>query len=319
MRNLLVTVAAMVFIGASFTACSSTGEGEELDPTVAAAPAEAGENGAIAEGEAPVNNEGGVVANGEAAPSENAAAGNELQNLVQDGASNAAGTPSEANAGAPAAAGEDPFAAAANTAAPEPVPADAGVAAADPFQPAPEAPPAEVAPESSIAPVPAEVAAAPAVAESPAPVEVRGGVLPEMGTKMPYYIQRGDTLALIAQKIYGNKNKWKSLAEENNIKDPSLIYAGDVVLYTLSENTKGFAEKYESAPVQTVKVAQGDSLSTIAEKVLGNAGEWRTLWKANPQIKNPDVISAGMVLNYRNVRQVAALENEAAAVVVMNE
>jgi hypothetical protein len=49
------------------------------------------------------------------------------------------------------------------------------------------------------------------------------------------------------------------------------------------------------APKQYV-VQRGDSLWTIASRFLKNPWEWKELWHANPQIKNPNHLYAGAVL-----------------------
>lgn len=137
------------------------------------------------------------------------------------------------------------------------------------------------------------------VAEAPAAPAAAGGYVPENGSKMAYYIQKGDSLGSIAQKIFGDKAKWKELAAANNLQDPNKIYAGDALYYTVSDSSRGFADKYEAAPRQSVTVAQGDTLSSISAKVYGSQGSWRTLWKENPQVKNPDLLSVGQTLFYR--------------------
>ena len=306
-----------------------------------------GENGAV-----PAEGEAAATANN-AAPANNAAAGSELQNLVNDGSGNAAGA-APADPGLNNAAGQDPFAANASNATATP-PENGAAApegesavtnpAADPFGPtatnsAPVADGAAAIPENPTAPVNpsadpaleagAETAAAPTADESgagaPAPVSdasaggaASPGYVPENGAKMAYYIQKGDTLGTIAQKIYGSKGKWKQLQQENNLSDPHKIYAGDVVYYTVDNSSKGFADKYEGASKQSVTVAQGDSLSSISAKVFGSQGSWRTLWKQNPQVKNPDVIKVGMVLQYTAPQSVVTVAEASQEVTAEND
>jgi nucleoid-associated protein YgaU len=175
---------------------------------------------------------------------------------------------------------------AADAAAADPMAADG--AAADPFA----APAGDVASES----VPTTDGAAAPMVSTPA---AAGGYVPENGSKMAYYVQKGDTLGSIAQKILGSKAKWQELAQANNLQDPNKIYAGDALYYTLSDASRGFADQYEGAARQTVSVGQGDTLSTISDKVFGSQGSWRTLWKENPQVTNPDRIFPGQTLFYR--------------------
>jgi nucleoid-associated protein YgaU len=129
--------------------------------------------------------------------------------------------------------------------------------------------------------------------------------LPEQGSKMAYYVMRGDTLGTIAQKIYGSRSKWKALQSENSLADANKIYPGDVIYYTLNESSQAFAQGYEMGARQFHTVAAGDTLSRIASKYYGTQGAWRTLWKENPQILNPDRIRVGTTLSFRVSSKVA--------------
>ena len=49
--------------------------------------------------------------------------------------------------------------------------------------------------------------------------------------------------------------------------------------------------------VRTVTVKEGDSLSKIAKRELGDADKWHAIYDANrDKIKNPDLIHPGQVL-----------------------
>jgi len=52
-----------------------------------------------------------------------------------------------------------------------------------------------------------------------------------------YEIQKGDSLWKIAQKFYGDGNKWKKIFEDNKevIKDPDKIYPGQKIRIVLEE------------------------------------------------------------------------------------
>jgi len=45
-------------------------------------------------------------------------------------------------------------------------------------------------------------------------------------TKNKYVVQKGDSLALIAQKVYGDRNAWVRIAQANNLASPDLIEVG---------------------------------------------------------------------------------------------
>ena len=234
--------------------------------------------------------EGGAALNGDASSNANA-------NALAGEMSPADAPPSDNSAFASAADANtfNPFAAGANAAAPVPTNA------------APEAPydAASLAPASE---APATQATATTSSEATGESEAAPSgptSLPEMGSKMAYYVMRGDTLGAISQKIYGSRGKWKSLQTENGLVDANKIYPGDVIYFTLNEASKAFAEKYEMGSRQIYTVSQGDSLSRLAAKFYGTQGAWRALWKENPQILNPDRIRVGMVLSYRAANKVA--------------
>lgn len=48
--------------------------------------------------------------------------------------------------------------------------------------------------------------------------------------KKTYTIVRGDNLWSLAVKEYGDGYRWKDIAETNNLTDPNLIHAGDVLM-----------------------------------------------------------------------------------------
>jgi nucleoid-associated protein YgaU len=53
----------------------------------------------------------------------------------------------------------------------------------------------------------------------------------------------------------------------------------------------------ESATARTYTVVKGDSLSKIAQRLLGDADRWREIHDANrDQIRDPDLIQPGQVL-----------------------
>ena len=330
-RSYLLPAVAAIILAVGTVACSSTGDEE---PTPALEEAASGEesssgnaanNAAAGESaDASANTEAANTAKpeGEAAASNNPI-GNELNNAIggNSSAANAgdsmpdggAALNGDAGSNANALGGETSPAAApksdnsavasaadANTA--NPFAAGANAAAAVPTNAAPESPAA------AADPAPATEASATTSSEATGVSEAAPSgptSLPEMGSKMAYYVMRGDTLGAISQKIYGSRGKWKALQTENGLVDANKIYPGDVIYFTLNEASKAFAEKYEMASRQIYTVSQGDSLSRLAAKFYGTQGAWRALWKENPQILNPDRIRVGMVLSYRTANKVA--------------
>jgi nucleoid-associated protein YgaU len=197
----------------------------------------------------------------------------------------------EAELAAPAATPAAIPAAVAQQAAPASSPAVVAAAPQEvPVQTAPEAP-VPVSPfVAASEPAPSTPSAPTVVAES---ATVSPGALPEEGSLLPYVVQKGDTLANIAKKILGSRSSWVELAKINNLKDPSRIYAGDVVLYRLNGASKTFAARNEVSGRRVVTVEPGETLWTIAARELGDPAAWRKLWKNNPSIQDPNVIHAG--------------------------
>lgn len=129
------------------------------------------------------------------------------------------------------------------------------------------------------------------------------------GGDASYVVRSGDTLALIAEKIYGTPKFYKDLAQQNGIAAPYRIYPGDEIKFSASnKKSMAFAKKLKGSK-KTVKVQAGDTLSSIAAKVFGSAYAWKTLAAYNKdKISNPNQISKGMVLAYVDFGDGAAAE-----------
>lgn len=100
-----------------------------------------------------------------------------------------------------------------------------------------------------------------------------------------YKIQKGDTLSEIAQKF---NTTVSHLAEINNIKNPNLIYAGEIIVVSHNHNN---TEKENNA-TNTYTIKRGDTLWGIANKFNTTVNK---LVQLN-NIKNPNLIYAGEVI-----------------------
>jgi nucleoid-associated protein YgaU len=134
-------------------------------------------------------------------------------------------------------------------------------------------------------------------APAAAPVSTVAG-LPEMGSKMAYVVEAGDTLGKIATKVYGDQKRWKDISDLTGLSNPNHIYPGDVVFYTLEDSSSQFAASYEGMPRGKETVQQGDTLASIAKRVYGSSRSWRHIWRQNDNIDNPDKLTAGMTVFY---------------------
>ncbi len=138
-----------------------------------------------------------------------------------------------------------------------------------------------------------------------------GPGLPELGSKMSYIVQKGDTLAKIASRIYGDSNKWTEIANFTGLANPRLIYPGDVVYYQLTEQSMNFAGVYDSMKRSEVQIQQGDTLATIAGRVFGNSSLWKLIWRQNDRIDNPDRLTAGSTIYYVDPASTASVDQKA--------
>ena len=123
--------------------------------------------------------------------------------------------------------------------------------------------------------------------------------LPELGSKMPYVVQKGDSLSKIAKKVFGSFKEWRSIAELSDLENPNLIYPGEVVYYQLSSESLAYSENQIKSDKElqfAVLVQPGDSLSKIAQKYYGASSEWTSVWQENSQIKSPDNIEVGSTI-----------------------
>jgi nucleoid-associated protein YgaU len=109
-----------------------------------------------------------------------------------------------------------------------------------------------------------------------------------------YTVQKGDTLMLIAYKVYGDYSKWRDLADLNNATNLSI---GSTIQYRAS--MENFPVRPEGNPYL---IKNGDSLGGISDMNYGTTKHWRAIYQNNRQmIKNPNLIFAGFTLYLPNL------------------
>ncbi|MBC7712697.1 MAG: LysM peptidoglycan-binding domain-containing protein, partial [Rhizobacter sp.] len=92
----------------------------------------------------------------------------------------------------------------------------------------------------------------------------------------PYMIKNADTLGTIANSVYGNKKKWKSIWENNKplIKNPNVIYAGFTLYYT-NGGMANFVQPKSAQPTRDIvakELAKSEAAREgIVEEVLVDA------------------------------------------------
>lgn len=144
------------------------------------------------------------------------------------------------------------------------------------------------------------------------PMSTVAGNLPEMGTKMAYVVEKGDTLGVIASKIYGSSSRWRELAQNSSLADANRIYPGDLVYYQLDQESQSFAANYENQGRGSVTVRAGDTLMSIAKQVYGTTQAWKSLWRQNDSIDNPETLQAGMMVYFIQAGAMSASLNKEA-------
>lgn len=178
----------------------------------------------------------------------------------------------------------------------------------------------------------------PAAPETPETPEVTATPDPRITTPVPYSIVRNDTLGRIARKYYGSRDYWTYIydANKDTIKDPNLIYPGQVInlvaidlgdgTYLVPTENGGeiVAATAAAADTQTpdgtddtstkapdaspteenepiarrYTVKNGDNLGKIARKLYGDRNQWQKIYNANKdRISDPNLIYPGQDLD----------------------
>lgn len=122
-------------------------------------------------------------------------------------------------------------------------------------------------------------------------------ISPSAETKK-YIVKKGDYLWKIAEEAYGSGYNAYDIAKANNIADPSVINAGQILtlpMVAAKTPTKGEIT-VASATTQDITISadnyiikSGDNLWDIALHAYGDGYAWTRIAKAN-NLTNPDLI-----------------------------
>ena len=103
-----------------------------------------------------------------------------------------------------------------------------------------------------------------------------------------YKFKAGDTLGEIAETELGSYKKWEDIAKWNNISNPNSIRAGrDLKIYQtdISKVVVPIIEtKVMPTNSSTHTIVDGDTFSSIAERVWGDSNLYYVIEKANPTV-----------------------------------
>ena len=109
-----------------------------------------------------------------------------------------------------------------------------------------------------------------------------------------YKVRKGETLMLIAFKLYGDYGKWKKIQQNNPHLKGKPLRAGMELSYDAPR--EGFEWSPQGLPHL---IKRGDTLGKISKNKYGTSKKWKTIWDNNkPLIKDPNLIFAGFTLYY---------------------
>ncbi|TVQ53763.1 MAG: LysM peptidoglycan-binding domain-containing protein [Phycisphaerales bacterium] len=108
-------------------------------------------------------------------------------------------------------------------------------------------------------------------------------------------VRSGESLGAIARQYYGDESLYRQLAEFNDISNPNLVPAGRRLRIPVVEVLRGEApapsatESPRRAPepaYTSYTIQRGDTLSKIAQRLLGSAQRWREIYELNRDVIN---------------------------------
>ena len=119
-------------------------------------------------------------------------------------------------------------------------------------------------------------------------------------------VQPGDTMSSIALQYYGNRELAAPLAQHNGLPNPDRLRQGVrlIIPVTLSTPQPTPSETVEVAPpppMAEYTVRPGDTLSELAQKLMGSSRQTNRLLELNrDRLRNADALSIGTRLRYPN-------------------
>lgn len=102
-----------------------------------------------------------------------------------------------------------------------------------------------------------------------------------------YVVKSGDTLGEIAARELGSFDKWTEIAALNGNLDPKKLKKGQKIVLPAGAKSASKPKVNGTgavAPGGEYVVQKGDTLSGIAQKVLGKGGRWNEIAALNPSI-----------------------------------
>lgn len=114
-----------------------------------------------------------------------------------------------------------------------------------------------------------------------------------------YVIQSGDTFEDIAERKYGDRSLWRTIADANPSVHPSKLTIGRKIRLPVKPAPKAQDDTaIQSDGGKRIYVVQaGDDLSKISKKAYNTTAHWKKIYDANrDQLSSPDEVQVGMKL-----------------------
>lgn len=121
-----------------------------------------------------------------------------------------------------------------------------------------------------------------------------------------YVVQSGDTLSDIARRELGSASKWKLILDANSavLHGSEVVRVGMKLTIPAAARTASLPKPQSPGAIgpaadsgKTYKVRAGDTLTSIASRMLGSGARWREIQKANESVLHgSDRLTVGMDL-----------------------
>jgi len=115
-----------------------------------------------------------------------------------------------------------------------------------------------------------------------------------------YKIKKGDTLSKISKQEYGKSSYYDEIAYYNNITNPNLIKAGQVIKIPNLQDLLNYV--YD----EVYFVKKGDTLSKLCKEKYNSSKYYQALALYN-NIDNPNLIYVGQIIAFPNINKINEL------------
>ncbi len=120
-----------------------------------------------------------------------------------------------------------------------------------------------------------------------------------------YVVEKNDSLWKIAVERYNDGFAWTEIAKINNLKNASLLEAGQKIVLPKIEKKEIVVDTNKETTISTTeyKVLKNDSLWKIAVRTYGDGYQWTKIWQENKsKLNNPNNLEIGMILNLPSLK-----------------